>query len=132
MPEPSPHPPRKIVALGVRDEGVRAAIAFALEANGYATCPCPLADDDTRTRSLVVDAACMVLDCEGRGHDFPLDLARWWGTQLDRPIIVLASAPGLPLLRTCVELGAQLIEKPLLGKSLLTAIANLPDLKAMN
>jgi FixJ family two-component response regulator len=128
--EPSPHAPRKIVALGVRDEGVRAAIAFALEANGYATCPCPVTDDDTRPWSLGAEAACMVLDCEGRGRDFPMGLARWWGIDLDRPIIVLASAPGLPLMRTCVELGAQLIEKPLLGTTLLTAIANVPGLDA--
>lgn len=113
--------PPKIIALGIRDDGVRAAITFALEARGYAIRTCAL-DTGLRPQELVGDADCLVLDCEERGRDFPEALARWWSVELGRPAIVLASTPSLALLRTCVELGAQVVEKPLLGEALLVAI----------
>ena len=124
---PAAFVPQKIVALGVADEGVRTAIAFALETRGYGIQALPLAGGG-RPTDLASEADCLVLDCEGRGSDFPEDLARWWGVELGRPVIVLASTPGLPLLRACVELGAQVIEKPLLGETLLKAIAGLPEM----
>lgn len=129
MRDPAGTAPQKVVALGVADEAVRTAIAFALETRGYGIHALPLAGG-SRPAHLASEADCLVLDCEGRGSDFPEDLARWWGVELGRPVIVLASTPGLPLLRACVELGAQVIEKPLLGETLLRAIAGLPEMKA--
>ncbi|MXO72975.1 response regulator [Alteraurantiacibacter buctensis] len=129
MRTPAGTAPQKVVALGVADEGVRTAIAFALETRGYGIHALAVARG-SRPDHLASEADCLVLDCEGRGSNFPEDLARWWGVELGRPVIVLTSTPGLPLLRVCVELGAQVIEKPLLGETLLKAIAGLPEIKA--
>lgn len=128
MRTPAGTAPQKIVALSVADEAVRTAIAFALETRGYGIHALPLASGN-RPAQLASKADCLVLDCDSRGQ-FPEGLARWWGVELGRPVIVLASTPGLPLLRACVQVGAQVIEKPLLGEALLKAIAGLPEMKA--
>lgn len=113
------------VGLMIGDERVRAAIAFALDSSNLRALALPVsAEPDS-------GVCCLVIDWQRQHREEMLDAMRRWQATADVPLILLVTAPSLELRKTCEQIGVHILEKPLLGTSLIGTIrilAGLPEL----
>ena len=103
------------------DPSVRSSIAFALEVEGFDVGAFASAEAVLASRG-AAGSACMVLDHRLLGMDGLALLARLRADGIGAPAIVITSNPTRILRQRVDEVGARLIEKPLLGDSLAATI----------
>jgi FixJ family two-component response regulator len=114
-------PNRPTVIVVDDDAGVRSALRFSLEVEGFEVVTCSSAEDLLEL-GLPEDHGCLVLDdrLPGMSGMDALEILRRRG--VDIPTIVITSAPDPALRRRALLANARLIEKPLLSDLLLGAI----------
>ena len=117
-------PNRPTVIVVDDDAGVRSALRFSLEVEGFEVVTCSSAEDLLEL-GLPEDHGCLVLDdrLPGMSAMDALEVLRRRG--VDIPTIVITSAPDPALRRRALLANARLIEKPLLSDLLLGAIRTL-------
>jgi len=117
-------PNRPTVIVVDDDAGVRSALRFSLEVEGFEVVTCSSAEDLLEL-GLPEDHGCLVLDdrLPGMSGMDALEVLRRRG--VDIPTIVITSAPDPALRRRALLANARLIEKPLLSDLLLGAIRTL-------
>ncbi len=103
------------------DAGLRHSLWFSLAAEGYAVSTYANGMDLLSVRELP-EHACLVVD-----YNLPdmtgLELvAKLRGRSVELPIILITNNPNMPLRRRAKQAGVPMIEKPLLGDSLLNGI----------
>jgi DNA-binding response OmpR family regulator len=109
--------PQRLIAIVEDDLAVLDSLEFALRAEGYAVCPLNCVGDAERDER-ILDADCVVLDYalpDGTGVAL-LKSLRLRGLQC--PAIVIASNPSWRCREETSEVGAPLVEKPLMGETL--------------
>jgi FixJ family two-component response regulator len=115
---------RPTVILAESDAGLREALRYSLEIDGFDVVSCG-AGEDLLDHALPADRACLVLE-----HNLPgisgiaaLEILR--ARRLDLPAIIIASAPDADLRARALVADARVIEKPLLNGLLTGAIREL-------
>lgn len=106
--------------LLVVDDAVRGAIRFALDAEGVGVKVCSTIEE--LQRSGFPPGACMVLDQGPIGIDVIAVLRAARSQGIKAPAVILATTPTAKVLASARELGATILEKPLLGGELVTTI----------
>lgn len=120
-------PPEESRAAGARvllvdaDAAVRAAVAFALEVEGFVVGAYETAEA-LLTLGAPQDSGCLVLDHRLPGTDGLALLGRLRASGVRSPAILLTSNPSRRLRRRIEDAGARLIEKPLLSQALAATI----------
>lgn len=118
---PSDHAPRPTVVIVEDDEALRAALIFTLQLDGLRVIG--LASGEALlTIEPPLAPACLVLDqvLEGVSGLDALAALRARGVALRA--ILITSHPSAAMRQRSLELGATIVEKPLLGDVLLTTI----------
>jgi len=113
-----------LIAVVEDDPAVLNSLEFALRAEGYAVCPATCAAD-ARASPDFHRADCLVVDYalpDGTGTVLLSEL-RLGGLRC--PAIVIASNPTRECRRQAHAAGAPLVEKPLMGGTLIDQIAEL-------
>ena len=118
MPEPIRPFVVKRTGLLIEDEAVRLAIGFALGVEGFELAT--LSRQDAYAIDDLDGLSAVVLDVGDANLEAISQLLKSGFSA--EGIIVLATAPSLTLQHTCKNLGATLIEKPLLCDELIAAI----------
>jgi DNA-binding response OmpR family regulator len=113
--------PKLLIGIVEDDEAVLHSLEFALQAEGYAVRPFKTAEDASTCAELL-DADCIVLDYGLPGATGIAVLKALRGRGMGCPAIVIASNPSAQCRRESHEVGAPLIEKPLMGEDLSDAI----------
>lgn len=103
------------------DEDLLRALRFSLELDGFRVISSE-SGDDLVAAELPVANACMVIDYRLPEIDGLELLARLRAQGIDLPVIVITSHFSPALRRRAEAAGAVLVEKPLIGDTLLTAI----------
>jgi FixJ family two-component response regulator len=124
---PRSEPAAPLVVVVDRDQGLRAALRFALEAEGYHV---EDREDGAALAKLALPAAsaCLVIEHERDGRDGlgALEALRRKGVGL--PAILITGYAGPPLRARAQRASAEVVEKPLLCDALLTRIHALAPL----
>ncbi len=105
------------------DQALRGALAFALELEGFAVSDFA-SGGDCLAAGVLPPSGCLVIDYklpDMTGLDL-LDMLRRRGVSL--PAILITSHPSESLRRSAAAASLPIVEKPLLGDSLLDAIRN--------
>jgi two-component system, LuxR family, response regulator FixJ len=116
--------PRPTVILAESDAGLREALSYALEIDGFDVVSCA-SGEVLLQKLLPARHACLVLDhrLPGLSGVATLEILRSRRTQL--PAIIIAGAPDAELRARALVADARLIEKPLLNGLLSGAIQDL-------
>jgi FixJ family two-component response regulator len=114
------HRPETVIVVDA-DAGLRHSLWFSLAAEGYAVSTFANGTDLLSVHDLP-EHACLVVD-----YNLPdmtgLELvARLRDRRIGLPIILVTNNPNMPLRRRAQKAGVPMIEKPLLGDSLLNGI----------
>ncbi len=114
-------PSRPKILLVDDDPAVRASLAFSLELEGFLieTFDCA---EELAGRSNLPDHACLVLDYRLPGMDGLALLKVLRHRGIDLPAILITSAPSRDLRSRAAEVGAEVVEKPLLCDALTAAV----------
>ena len=123
-PESHTAPSAPLILLVEDDASVRKALTFALRIDGYRLEVHESAE--TLLRQATIPApACLVLDLNLPGASGLDALAVLRGRGLDCPAILITTQPKPPVVAAAAELGVRILEKPLLGDALPSAIRDL-------
>lgn len=106
------------------DPAVRAAIAFALETEGFEVATYASAEAALAWAPLSGDA-CMILDHRLPGIDGLTLLRDLRARGIATPAILITTNPGARLRGLVAQAGATLLEKPLFGNALAATIRSL-------
>jgi FixJ family two-component response regulator len=114
-------PSRPKILLVDDDPAVRASLAFSLELEGFLieTFDCA---EELVGRSNLPDHACLILDYRLPGMDGLTLLRALRRRGIDLPAILITSAPSRDLRSRSAEVGAEVVEKPLLCDALTAAV----------
>lgn len=110
-----------LVGIVEDDPAVLHSLAFALQAEGYGVCALPTAEAASLSSELM-GADCIVIDYALPDSTGVALLRTLRQRGLACPAIVIASNPTAQCRRESWSVGAPLIEKPLMGEALSTAI----------
>lgn len=119
-PAPAPCTP-PLVIVADDDAALCAALKFSLEIEGFHVETCD-SGEDLLSRDLPTDRACLVIDERLPGLSGLDTLARLRGREVALPAFVITTNPGPVTRRKAGDLGAAIVEKPLLGDALLDTI----------
>jgi len=108
------------VVLVDDDPAVRAALAFALEIDGFAVQT--FADAEAALDTDMGGASCLVLDYRLPGQNGLDLLERLRAGGADTPAVLITSQPKIAVRQRAAALGARLVEKPLLNDDLVEAV----------
>lgn len=116
-----PGAPRQTVIVVDDDAGLRKALRYSLEIEGFNVVTCRSGERLLKL-PLPLTSACLVVDqvLPGLSGIDALEVLR--GRQVDLPAIIITSAPDAELRARTLLARAHLIEKPLLNDSLSGAI----------
>ena len=116
-----PRPRRPTVIVVDDDDGLRRALRYSLEIEGFNVITCASAESLLKL-ALPQALACLVVDqvLPGLSGLDALEVLR--EREVDLPAIIITSAPDAPLRARTRLANADLIEKPLLGDLLTRAI----------
>ena len=112
---------KPLIGIVEDDAAVLHSLEFALQAEGYAVRPFQTAED-ARGCDALLHADCIVLDYGLPGTTGVALLRALRGRGMGCPAIVIASNPTAQCRRESREVGAPLIEKPLMGEDLSAGI----------
>ena len=116
-----PRPNRSTVVIVDDDAAVRAALSFALEADGYQVRAFETAAAAFAAADLG-EADCLVID-QNLPDEAGIDLLARLRARGERtPAVMITTNPGRNLVSRALALGAPLVEKPLLGDQLFACI----------
>jgi FixJ family two-component response regulator len=123
-PESDTAPSAPLILLVEDDASVRKALTFALRIEGFRL------DVHDSAEALLGQAnlptpACLVLDLNLPGASGLDALAVLRERGLDCPAILITTQPKPPVVAAAAELGVRILEKPLLGDALPSAIRDL-------
>jgi len=108
------------------DAAVRSALAFALDMEGFA-----VETYDSGEALLLRDPptapGCLVLDERLPGASGLDTLRQLRARHVDLPAILVTSHPNAPFRAAAAQAGAPIVEKPLLGETLIAAIREALD-----
>lgn len=116
-----PSPPRPTVIVVDDDDGLRTALRYALEIEGFNVVTCPSGESLLKL-ALPQTSACLVVDQVLPGLSGIDALEALRARQVDLPAIVITSSPDARLRARTLLAKACLIEKPLLNDLLTRAI----------
>jgi|SRR5450432_375552 len=118
---PSPRAPRSTIIVVDDDAGLRKALRYSLEIEGFDVVTCT-SGETLLDLSLPRSRACLVVDqvLPGISGIEALEVLR--ERQVDLPAIVITSAPDARLRARALLANAHLVEKPLLNDLLTAAI----------
>ena len=114
-------PPAPRVILVEDDEAVREALIFALEVDGFEVQGCP-SGEALLALDLPPEPVCIVVDEHLPGVSGMEALVRLRAKRRDLCALVITSYPSPELRRTARRHGVSIVEKPLIGDVLVTAI----------
>jgi FixJ family two-component response regulator len=117
-------PKRQTVIVVDDDAGLRKALQYALEIEGFDVVTCATGEALLGLR-LPSTPACLVVDEKLPGMSGIEVLETLRSRQVDLPAIIITSAPDARLRGRSLLAGARVIEKPLLGGHLTGAIREL-------
>ncbi|WP_309604684.1 response regulator [Phenylobacterium sp.] len=117
----SPRPPPSTVIVVDDDDGLRRALRYALEIEGFNVVTCASAESLLKL-ALPRTSACLVVDQALPGLSGIDALEALRAQQMDLPAIVITSSPDARLRDRTQLANAVLIEKPLLNDRLTRAI----------
>ena len=120
----SPRPSRPTVIVVDDDDGLRKALRYSLEIEGFNVVTCASGEGLLRL-ALPQTSACLVVDQVLPGLSGIDALEALRARQVDLPAIVITSSPDARLRARAVLADARLIEKPLLNDLLTRAIRSL-------
>ena len=120
----SPRPSRPTVIVVDDDDGLRKALRYSLEIEGFNVVTCASGEGLLRL-ALPQTSACLVVDQVLPGLSGIDALEALRARQVDLPAIVITSAPDAQLRARTLLANACLIEKPLLNDRLTRAIRSL-------
>jgi FixJ family two-component response regulator len=120
-PETDPASTAPLILLVEDDASVRKALAFALRVDGYRLEAHESAETLLRQATLPAPA-CLVLDLNLPGVSGLEALGALRARGLDCPAILITTQPKPPVQAAAAELGVRILEKPLLGDALPSAI----------
>ena len=118
--------PRPTIHVVDDDLGVRRALAFALDLEGFAVETYESGEALLR-RDPPPSSGCLVLDERLTGLSGLDTLRRLRARQVDLPAILVTSHPKAALRDAAAAAGAPILEKPLEGETLIAAIHQLLD-----
>jgi len=110
-----------IVIIVDDDAAVRASLKFALEIEGFSVHAYGRADEMFGDRSLA-DCACFVIDEKLPGMNGMELVTALRRQHMEAPVILITSAPPKILQARAAAAGVPIVEKPLLGNTLLDRI----------
>jgi DNA-binding response OmpR family regulator len=113
--------PKLLIGIVEDDDAVLHSLEFALQAEGYAVRPFRTAEDARGSAELLA-ADCIVLDYGLPGTTGVALLRALRQRGMGCPAILIASNPSAQCRRESDEVGAPLIEKPLMGEELSAGI----------
>jgi FixJ family two-component response regulator len=113
--------PGETVVIVDDDPGLLTALKFGLELEGYAV-HIHAEPASVRAEGLPKHHGCLVIDYRLGGLDGLHLLERLRDSDVDLPAIIVTSHPRKDLAVRAAALGAALVEKPLLGDVLVSAI----------
>lgn len=114
------HRPETIIVVD-GDAGLRRSLQFSLAAEGFSVVTYAKGTDLLNAGELP-EHACLVVD-QNLPDMTGLELvAKLRGCRIDVPVILVTNNPNAPLRRRVEEAGVPMLEKPLLGDSLLNGI----------
>lgn len=111
------------VAIVEDDEALRAALAFALQLEGFAVCAYRCAEALEAEAGAAFD--CLVVDQVLPGADGMSLIFRLRAAQAATPAVLITSYPTARLRAEAAREGVEIIEKPLLGDALLDTLRRL-------
>lgn len=114
-----PAPP--IIALVDDDADLRTALRFALEVEGFQVETFE-SGEALLLRAPFVGSACIVLDYRLPGIDGLETLRQLRRRGVETPVVVITGHLPSPVSSALVQAGARIVDKPLLGDSLVGAI----------
>ena len=110
-----------IVLVVDDDPDVLGSLRFSLEVEGYRVRT--YADGEAILSDPALPAlGCLVVDFHIPGRDGLAVIDRLRARQVEMPAILITSAPPAAVVRRAAEAGVRIIEKPLLGSTLLDGI----------
>jgi len=115
---------RPTVILAEADAGLREALRYSLEIDGFDVMSCG-SGEDLLEQTLPSRRACLVLDHRLPGISGVSALEVLRSRRMDLPAIIIAGAPDADLRARTLVANARLIEKPLLNDRLAGAIREL-------
>ena len=121
---PRPRPSRPTVIVVDDDDGLRTALRYSLEIEGFNVVTCASGEGLLKL-ALPQTSACLVVDQVLPGLSGIDALEALRARQVDLPAIVITSSPDARLRARAVLADARLIEKPLLNDLLTRAIRSL-------
>jgi DNA-binding response OmpR family regulator len=113
--------PKLLIGIVEDDDAVLHSLEFALQTEGYAVRPFRTAEEASGSTELLV-ADCIVLDYGLPGTTGVALLKALRRRGMGCPAILIASNPSAQCRRESDEVGAPLIEKPLMGEELSAGI----------
>lgn len=113
--------PRPLIVVVDDDAAVRRALEFALDLEGFAV-ETYESGEALLLRAPVRTVACLVLDERLPGLSGLAALAQLRDRQAHMPAILITSHPGPRLREAAAKAGVPILEKPLLGETLVAAI----------
>lgn len=117
----SPHPSRQQVIIVDDDDAVRKSLKFALELQGYEV-QVRESGEALLERPLPEASACLVIDERLKGMSGLETLMLLRKRAISLPAILITSHPQPQLRRAARLASVPIVEKPLIGDALLTAI----------
>lgn len=119
-------PPGPIVFVVDNDPAVRRALAFALDMEGFAVESFE-SGEALLLRDRPLGPGCLVLDERLPGVSGLDTLRQLRARAVDLPAILVTSHPNAPFREAAARAGAPILEKPLMGETLVAAIHDLLD-----
>lgn len=120
-PRPDPPAPRLVVVDD--DVAVRNGLTFALETEGFVVTA--FADGESVLAAAPL-ADCYIVDDRLAGGMSGLDLiVELRANAIDAPVILITTNPPPDVVRRAHELAAPIVEKPLMGATLVSAVEHL-------
>jgi two-component system, LuxR family, response regulator FixJ len=116
-----PTSPGSLVLVIDDDPAVLSSLKFSLEVEGFAVRAFHSGEELLDGRP-PPDAACLVVDYKLEAMDGLSLVAELRRRSIDVPAILIASDPPASVRRRAAEAGLEIVEKPLLGDSLIEAI----------
>lgn len=116
--------PRPVVFVVDDDPGVRRALAFALDLEGFVVETFESGEALLRS-DLPKAPGCLVLDERLPGVSGLDTLRQLRARAIDLPAILVTSHPSAPFREAAARAGAPILEKPLMGETLISAIQDL-------
>lgn len=109
---------RPLIVLVDDDPAVRGALTFSLELDGFDVDAMP-SGEDLLQRQFAPRQTCLVIDQKLPGISGLEALAQLRARDVDAPAILITSHPQAALRDAAAAAGVSIVEKPLLGDSLL-------------